>query len=255
MKASGRRNELKNESLWSALAEPRSYEPLRQDAVADVCVIGAGIAGLSVAYRLAQEGNKVLVLDDGRLAAGMTSRTTAHLVTAVDDRYFNLAELHNHEVATAVANAHKWALDRIEATVQLEDIACDFERVDGYLTLASGDEPHTLERERDAAISAGLGVELVEHDVFPKCGPQIALRFPRQAQFHPLHYVEGLADALIRHGGRICGDTHVDDVAGGEPVVVRAGNHLVHADAVVVATNSPFTERIAIHTKQAPYMT
>src|SRR5690606_3145136 len=42
---------------------------------------------------------------------------------------------------------------------------------------------------------------------------------------------------------------------GGAPALVRAGGHLVTADAVIVATNVPVNDRLAIHTKQAPYMT
>jgi Rieske Fe-S protein len=39
------------------------------------------------------------------------------------------------------------------------------------------------------------------------------------------------------------------------PGVVHAGKHVVCADAIVVATNVPVNDRVAIHTKQAPYMT
>ena len=248
-------DELKNASLWTALGETRSYEPLKDDLYADACVIGAGVAGLSVAYRLAQDGHKVVVLDDGELGASMTSRTTAHLVTAVDDRYFNLAQLHGDDVARQVAAAHQWAIERIESTIHHERIACDFERVDGFLTAADGlDE--VLEQELNAARDAGLlDVEVIDHTVFPLCGTQRCLRFPRQGQLHPLRYVEGLADAVQRLRGHIYGHTHVDEVNAGEPVRVRAGSHTICADVAVVATNTPVTEKIAIHFKQAPYMT
>ena len=54
---------------------------------ADVAVIGAGIAGLSVAYELLDRGKSVIVLDRGEIGSGMTARTTAHLATALDDNY------------------------------------------------------------------------------------------------------------------------------------------------------------------------
>ena len=44
-------------------------------------------------------------------------------------------------------------------------------------------------------------------------------------------------------------------IEGGLPAVVQTGQHVVTADAVVVATNMPINDRVAIHTKQAPYMT
>ena len=61
---------------------------------ADVCVIGAGIAGLSTAYLLAAEGRSVVVLDDGKIGGGETSRTTAHLASYLDDRFTILERLH-----------------------------------------------------------------------------------------------------------------------------------------------------------------
>ena len=43
-------------------------------------------------------------------------------------------------------------------------------------------------------------------------------------------------------------------IDGGAPARVKAGNYEVTADAVVVATNTPINDLVAIHTKQAPYM-
>ncbi|HEX6184059.1 MAG TPA: FAD-binding oxidoreductase, partial [Pyrinomonadaceae bacterium] len=69
-------------SVWMATGDVEAFEPLSGDATADVCVVGAGIAGLTTAYLLAREGSKVVVLDDGPVAGGETARTTAHLVNA-----------------------------------------------------------------------------------------------------------------------------------------------------------------------------
>jgi glycine/D-amino acid oxidase-like deaminating enzyme len=66
--------------------EPRT-RPLERDLEADVCVIGAGMAGLSTAYALMDTGRTVVVLEDGAIGSGESSRTTAHLATAFDDRY------------------------------------------------------------------------------------------------------------------------------------------------------------------------
>src|SRR5687767_7712172 len=67
-------------SVWMATAEIRPENRLAADERADVCIVGAGIAGLSTAYHLTREGKSVIVLDDGPTAGGETSRTTAHLV-------------------------------------------------------------------------------------------------------------------------------------------------------------------------------
>jgi Rieske Fe-S protein len=68
-------------------------------------------------------------------------------------------------------------------------------------------------------------------------------------------YLAGLTQALHRHGGSIFTGSHADLIEGGRPALVHVGRRIVTADAVVVATNVPVNDRVAIHTKQAPYMT
>ncbi|HWI35985.1 MAG TPA: FAD-binding oxidoreductase, partial [Burkholderiales bacterium] len=87
----------RHESVWSATAALPDCAPLRENIHADVCVIGAGIAGLSTAYHLCKAGKSVAVLDDGPLASGMTRMTTGHLTNMLDDRYFELEKVRGAE--------------------------------------------------------------------------------------------------------------------------------------------------------------
>src|SRR5437773_12225942 len=92
-----------------------SYEPLRQNTGADVCVVGAGIAGLTTAYLLQKEGKSVVVLDAWGLAAGETGRTTAHLTAVLDDRFSHLEGLFGTDGTRLAADSHRAALDRRES--------------------------------------------------------------------------------------------------------------------------------------------
>ena len=113
-------------SSWMATAKVPSRPSLKENIKADVCVVGAGIAGMTTAYLLASEGTKVVVLDDGPIGGGMTGRTTAHLVNALDDRYFELERLHGEQGARLAAESHTAAIDLIERIVTREAIDCDF---------------------------------------------------------------------------------------------------------------------------------
>src|SRR5690606_8444505 len=86
----------------------------------DVVIVGAGIAGLSVAYNIAKSGLKVIVLEDGLIGSGETGRTTAHLVNALDDRYSEIAKTFGAEKARLAAESHTAAIDFIEKVVQEE---------------------------------------------------------------------------------------------------------------------------------------
>ena len=243
-------------SVWMD-APALDYPPLDHSIGAEVCIVGAGIAGLSTAYCLAREGKTVVVLDDGPVGDGMTLRTTAHLTNALDDRYVEIERLHGRDGARLAAQSHTAAIDRIETIAREEAIDCDFERVDGYLFAAPGTSPKLMSRELAAARRAGVaGVEELPRAPLVAFATGKCLRFPRQAQFHPAKYLAGLARAVERRGGRIFCATHVGDVDGGNVArVTTTSGHTVAASAAVIATNTPINDVVAIHTKQAPYST
>lgn len=246
----------RHQSLWAATTSMPASPALTENVHADVCIVGAGIAGLSTAYQLIRAGKSVVVLDRGQPGAGATGVTTAHLASALDDRYCEIERLHGAEGARLAAASHAAAIDRIEAIVVHEQIACDFERLDGYLFLPPNGSRELLERELGAARRAGLdGVEMVDRAPLLPFDTGPCLRFPEQAQFHPLEYLAGVAAAIERAGGRIFAGTVVGDIEGGPRAVIEAGDHRVTAGAVVVATNTPINDVVVIHTKQAPYMT
>ena len=243
-------------SLWTATARMPVCAPLDEDVQADVCIVGAGIAGLSTAYALIHAGRSVVVLEDGPLANGMTAVTTAHLSNAIDDRFYNIERLHGELGARLTAESHTAAIHRIEAIVKKERLRCDFERVNGYLFLSPDENEEVLDREFQAAIQAGLiGVTRNRQATEAPFDTGPCLCFPNQGQFHPLQYLAGLARAIERGGGRLYTMTHAEEVEGGSPARVIARGHTVTAHDVVVATNTPVNNRFTIHTKQAPYMT
>lgn len=244
-------------SIWMATEVMAPQSALTEDTRADVCVVGAGIAGMTTAYLLARAGRSVVVLDDGPIGGGMTGRTTAHLVTALDDRYFELETLHGERGAQLAADSHKASIDQVERIVIAEKIECEFERLDGYLFVPPGESKEILDRELAAAHRAGLtDLELVARAPIESYDTGTALRFPRQAQFHPLKYLSGLARAIKRDGGCIYTQTHASKIAGGDSARIETSSgHVVTADYVVVATNTPVNDLFAIHTKQAAYLT
>jgi glycine/D-amino acid oxidase-like deaminating enzyme/nitrite reductase/ring-hydroxylating ferredoxin subunit len=244
-------------SVWMASVEVPVHTALTADAQADVCVVGAGIAGMTAAYLLLRQGKSVIVLDHGPVGGGETGHTTAHLSFALDDRFVELERLHGEEGSRLAAESHMAAVDQIEAIVRAEGIGCDFRRLDGYLFEPPGERSDLLEKELAAAHRAGLvDVEIVPRAPIDDFDTGPCLRFPRQGQFHPLKYLSGIARAISRMGGRICTNAHVMEVAGGDlPFVRTDAGHTVSANAVVVATNSPISDWVTLHTKQEPYRT
>jgi glycine/D-amino acid oxidase-like deaminating enzyme/nitrite reductase/ring-hydroxylating ferredoxin subunit len=231
--------------------------PLATGAHADVCIVGAGIAGITTAYCLMKEGKSVIVLDDSQPGGGMTQRTTAHLSNEIDDGYVEIERLHGRSGAQLAARSHTTAIDWIDKIQAYEGIACDFMRLNGYLFAPSDGSNQEIDEEWEAVQRAGLSeVERLDRlpgNLFPtgRC-----LRFPRQAQFHPLKYLSGLVRAVQQGGGRLFTNAHVIKVESGKQAQLETSQGcIVTAEAVVIATNAPINNMVAIHMKQAPYIT
>jgi glycine/D-amino acid oxidase-like deaminating enzyme/nitrite reductase/ring-hydroxylating ferredoxin subunit len=250
---------------WKQLVSLPQFPPPPENANADVCVVGAGIAGLMTAYLLAKAGKSVIILDEGPVGAGQTERTTAHLASAQDDRFTEIERLHGVEGSRTAYESHAAAIDLIEQIARDEGIDCDFARLDGLLFPAPGEDPKVLDDERDAAHRAGF-TDVVRMESMTIAGREQGphLHFPRQARFHPLKFLYGLAAAAQRLGVKIYTGCRVKDVQGNDPKTgeraraqIDNGPAAVTAGAIVVATNTPapINDWMGIYLKQASYRT
>jgi glycine/D-amino acid oxidase-like deaminating enzyme len=122
-----------------------------------------------------------------RAGGGETGRTTAHLVTALDDRYYELERLHGKEATRLAAHSHGAAISRIEEVCAEESIDGEFRRAHGYLFAPPEADAAELHRELECVHRAGL-VEVTRVDRPPLPGYDLgaALRFPRQGEIHPV---------------------------------------------------------------------
>lgn len=247
---------MKSTSLWLDTSHPEVHPALTSDTHTDVCVIGAGISGVTTAYLLAREGRSVILLDTGTPGCGQTAMTTAHLASVIDDRFTEMIRLHGVDGARLAHQSHAAAIARIETICAEERIDADFRRVSGYLFLGPEHDESDLDEEMDAARQAGARVEKLPRAPVKGFDSGVCLHFPDQGQFHPLKYLNGLLAAFARMGGRIHGNVRAVGIESGSPAIVEtADGRKITAASVVVATNVPFNDMFAIHTKQAPYYT
>jgi glycine/D-amino acid oxidase-like deaminating enzyme/nitrite reductase/ring-hydroxylating ferredoxin subunit len=250
---------------WKQDVNRPEYPPISNSAHADVCVVGAGIAGLTTAYLLAKEGKSVIVLDEGPIGAGQTERTSAHLGSAIDDRFSEIERLHGLDGSKTAYQSHAAAIDLIEAIARDERIDCEFARLDGLLFTGRESSEKDLDKELDAARRAGFaGVEKLDSFEIAGRAQGPCLRFPNQGRFQPLKYLYGLAAAATKLGVKIYTGCRVKDVQGtdektGEPAKAQIddGPTTVTASAIVVATNTPapINDWMGIYLKQSSYRT
>jgi glycine/D-amino acid oxidase-like deaminating enzyme/nitrite reductase/ring-hydroxylating ferredoxin subunit len=251
----------KTKSLWMSTKVVSTAPKLTRNIKCDTVVIGSGIAGLSCAYELANRGQSVVVLDRGAIGSGMTARTTAHLTPICDDTFSSMLKLRGEKLSRLFYESQAAAVDRIEALCKEHAIACDFRRLDGFLFPALGADPREakdeLDTEHDAARKVGARVEKASGVPFKGLRDVRCLRYPRQATFHPLKYLKGLAALIKSRRGKLFAHTPAvkfEEDSDGVAVTTKGGL-VVRAQYAIVATNSPVNDRVEIHSKQAPYRT
>ena len=241
-------------SIWTDTFQVPEFSVLTEDILTDVCIVGAGISGITSAYLLACAGKTVVILDNGEIGGGETGNTTAHITSVIDDRYSRLEKIHGEDAVRLSAQSQRAAVEEIERIVKYENIECDFKKTDGYLLFKSDDD--TFTEEFEAAMRAGMDVCISEPPL-ESFKNYKTLEFPGQAQFHILKYISALAEAILKKNGRIytnSGVTEIEDLENCTVIKTKNGSS-VTAVKSVFATNSPVSDNISIHIKQSAYRT
>ena len=217
-------------SIWSETADLPTFEPLRGDISTDVLIIGGGMAGILCAYLLHQAGVDYVLVEASRLCSGITKNTTAKLTSQHGLIYRKLLSRFGIEQAKLYLEANEAALAQYRH--MSGTIPCEFEEQDNYVYSQS--HPKKLEKELTALSFLGAPATFAS-DLplpFPTAG---AVKFPHQAQFHPLRFVHGVAKHL-----RIHENTAVRELIGTTAIT---GRGKIKAEKIIVATHFPFLNK------------
>lgn len=229
-------------SLWlDSIKKANPFSSLSNDTETDVCIIGAGVFGLTCAYYLSNLGFKVVVLEKDGIGEKATGHTTAKITSQHSLFYDYLIHSYGEKFASDYLEANEKAIKNIKQIVDTEKIKCDFEYQNSYVYTTKKVELKSIKKEVGAVESLGFPCEFVTKVGLP-FSIEGAICFKKQAQFHPLKYLYGLCDSISSHDGKIYTNTVVTNVESDldSAYLVSTANHTVKSKFVIVATHYPF---------------
>jgi glycine/D-amino acid oxidase-like deaminating enzyme/nitrite reductase/ring-hydroxylating ferredoxin subunit len=177
--------------------------PLKEDIETEVCIVGAGISGISIAYELVSRGHEVTLIEARDVLSGETGRTSGHLASALDDGYVQIKKKHGLSGAKAAAESHVWAIDRVGEISKALGIDCEYRKLNAYQvsqhvrgTKEHEQELQELKKEVEQAQELGLDATFDENLTIKGWDGEVDQRggatFANQATFHPTQYVGGV---------------------------------------------------------------
>lgn len=241
-------------SLWQQnILDYISKKYEHNNNIYDVLVVGGGITGITTALNLQTSGKKCVLVEAKNLAFGTTSGTTAHINTILDLTYAEIEKKFGAENTKMVLAAALEAINIVETNVRKYNIDCEFTHRVGYLFSVDDDQTKKLEDAFHASVKAGCDVEYATTIPVPVDFKK-ALRFERQAQFHPTKYVYALAKAFEEAGGKILQECRVTEVQENEEKILNVDTSCgkINSRYLVYATHIPPGVNL-LHFRCAPY--
>ena len=220
-------------TLWNESFTLPACPRLTEHLHADVAVVGGGIAGILTAYALHTQGLRVVLLEESRLASGVTAHTTAKITAQHGLFCARLLRSFGEHLARQYLRANLCAVRQYRALVRQKNIACGFTDAPSFVYTGSDGPP--LAEEYECALRLGAPARLVKPEGLP-FPVREAVCFERQAQFSPLPFLAALLPGLT-----VYEHSPARDIRGH---TVRCDSGSVTAEHIVVATHYPTLGRI-----------
>ncbi|WP_199102560.1 FAD-binding oxidoreductase [Aquitalea sp. ASV11] len=230
-------------SWYAASAPLRERYPVLGEVVrCDVCVVGAGLTGLSAALTLVEKGLSVAVLEGALVGFGASGRNGGQILHGFAAPFRVFEQQLGTRAARQCWEASLDGLALIANRIHQHHIDCDLRW--GFLTTASNRHQHQqLRKQLSTLHSCGYhdaqwleGKELAEQINSPVY--TAALHDSGCGHLHPLKYAQGLARAASRAGVRLFEHspvTSIDEDRLGLQIGTPGG--WIRADKMVLACN------------------
>ena len=236
-------------SYWDSSETLKTYPKLEKDIETDICIVGAGIVGITCAYTLGNLGYKVCILEKDKVFNGVSVNTTAKITSEHSLTYNHMVDKFGMDKAKQYLYANENAIRQIENIIKKENIECDFEIQSSYVYTTKQEEIKALKQELKTLKNMDFDAQYIEEIDLP-FSILGAVKFNNQAQFNPKKYVKGLLKKIEENEGEIYENTKVIDITNDCITIVETNDIKtikVKSKYVIMATHYPIINAPGYH--------
>ncbi|WP_080874421.1 FAD-dependent oxidoreductase [Oceanobacillus timonensis] len=238
---------MNSKSIWRTDTAFQDFPKLQESKETEVCIVGAGLTGITAAYLLSKKGMKVILLEANQVLSGVTGNTSAKVTAQHGMIYSELIDTFGEEKAKQYYQANRDGMDFIKNEITEHRIDCNYEEQDAFLFTNDDAYLPQLDKEAEAYQTLGIPGELTSE--MPLDIPfKQALKMPGQAQFHPLKYLQFMFEEAVKNGTEVYEQTVAMKLEyNRQKTVMTKDEYRVACDYLIAATQFPYIDHQGLY--------
>ncbi|WP_285815715.1 FAD-dependent oxidoreductase [Thomasclavelia cocleata] len=223
---------MNNESYWQKTVNMPSYPSIKWDDCYDIVIVGGGMSGITLAYRLNNSNLKVALIESDTLASKTTGHTTAKVSYLHDVLCIDIYEAYNKSKAKEYFDSNYDAFQEIKSIIESNQIECDFKENIAYIE--AEDEQKSVKIKKQIKLFKSWGLDVIEGDN----AKHTSMGLHNQGIFHPLKYIDGLlkkCDKIDIYEHSLVKEKQVVD----DKIYLKVNGYKINAKKIIWMTRYP----------------
>ena len=240
----GKKHQTTDFTYYHSTRNPSLLLPqLTNNKETDICVIGGGLTGVSVALNLAEKGHAVILLESQDIGHGASGRNGGQLVHGFSCDMDVIRKQVGYEDSKVFWGMAVEAVDEVDRRIALHKITCS--RKLGYIFAATNSTQFRNLKKINKELNNIYNYE--ETEILEQATLKEWIRTDRyigglldkgSGQLHSLNYLQGLTSAAISAGVQVFEKSEVKHVVTGNNITIQTDLGSVKAKALVLAGNA-----------------
>ncbi|WP_271424702.1 NAD(P)/FAD-dependent oxidoreductase [Aequorivita sinensis] len=238
-----------NEPFWLIKNEfPQSYPSLRESISSEILIVGAGITGALVAYKLLEEGKKVVMVDKRDICNGSTAASTSMLQYEIDEPLHKLIDLVGVTIAVSSYQNCEKSISDLELIVKKIKSKCGFTKKKSVYFTSTKKDVTFLKEEFEARQQHGFKVKWLSKEDLRELelNAYAAIESESGAVMDVYRFAHDLLKYCTKKGLQIYDKTALNNVKFKDEKVIATVNHdfTIEVDDIVHCTGYESVETV-----------